>query len=210
MIVCGNELEGQEIDFQFKRCGCEGFGERLSTIEADGIESQINQDTSSGLQTSADSCFSTSEGFDDSSIIVPSYTFEDTQGKDSINIRQPTNKGNREHTQTTAAEKVEIHTPLPLDAVTSKMAASDSEQATLTTNMISNLPVTEPEAVKIDFAPFKQAANLKTSLNEDNAVKSAVPFVSNNKAEPSSSSLEAQPSTTVQQHFSGASELAKN
>lgn len=210
MIVCGNELEGQEIDFQFKRCGCEGFGERLSTIEADGIESQINQDTSSGLQTSADSCFSTSEGFDDSSIIVPSYTFEDTQGKDSINIRQPTNKGNREHTQTTAAEKVEIHTPLPLGAVTSKMASSDSEQATLTTNMISNLPVTEPEAVKIDFAPFKQAANLKTSLNEDNAVKSAVPFVSNNKAEPSSSSLEAQPSTTVQQHFSGASELAKN
>lgn len=90
------------------------------------------------------------------------------------------------------------------------MAASDSHQATVTTNMISTLPVTEPEAVKIDFAPFKQASNLNTSLNEDSAVKSAVPFVSHNKAELSSCSLEAQPSTTVQQHFSGTSELAKN
>lgn len=90
------------------------------------------------------------------------------------------------------------------------MAASDSHQATVTTNMISTLPVTEPEAVKIDFAPFKQASNLNTSLNEDSSVKSAVPFVSHNKAELSSCSLEAQPSTTVPQHFSGTSELAKN
>lgn len=90
------------------------------------------------------------------------------------------------------------------------MAASDSEQATVTTNMISTLPVTEPGAFKIDFAPFKQASNLNTSLNEESAVKSAVSFVSNNKAELSSCLLEAQPSTTVQQHFSGTSELAKN
>lgn len=207
-VAVSTDLSGSESDLGLKQGVSAGKLVNLSTTETDGVDCQINEE----LETSRESQTAANSRIGNSSIAASTSkwtTFEDKPGKDSVKNQETTLKeGNSEHSLKTAADEAEIQTPLLLDAMTSKMSAFDSirlQQAAATADMISNLPVTDPKAVKTDSTSFNQGTNVNTSLNEENVVKSAVPFVSNNKAK-----LNVAEQFTTVHHTSGKPELAMN
>lgn len=192
---------------------------KLSAIEADGVKRQVNGETGSEplfhLSSSPAACHTTKEIVGNNATIPQWTTFEDSQEKDAPKVTETAQKEKVELLSNTDGENVENHTPLPLNAATSKMAAFDSRQPAVTTNIIPNLSaVTEPKAVKTNSLSLKGAANVSNNAaNMESTVKSAVSIVENNSAQPNPASIathrrQQSPETSNQSREN--SKLAKN
>lgn len=181
-----------------------GQSGNLSATQADGTECQVNGETrdKSHVHSSTLAAAShTSKGIADNSITLRTSewtSFEDSQEKDSPEINnEATTSVDIEHLTKTNNENIENHTSLPLKTASSKMAAFDSQQAAVTTNIISNLSaVTEPQSVKTNSVSSKQATRASNIANANeessNSMKSAVPIVTNNSALPNSTPIATQ------------------